>query len=98
MPALLLSMDLIFAPLVLLAGSATAELPVSRSNGPRAGARASVSARIIRGESVRFEAPDPRARSLPIGSDSNSLVLPKARDRKSANIGGETQQILIEFY
>lgn len=98
MPALLLSMDVLLAPVILLAGAAGAEITAGRSTGPRAGARATASARIIRGEAVAFESADPIYRALRNRRDDLSLILPKARDRKAVKTGQDRQQVLIEFY
>lgn len=98
MPAFLLPMDILIAPMLLLAGSAAAELPAGSGTGSRAGARATVSARIIRGEAVAFDSPDSVPRSRRSVRDSRSLILPKARDRKALKAGPKTQQILIEFF
>ncbi|MEL6874590.1 MAG: hypothetical protein AAGM33_03855 [Pseudomonadota bacterium] len=98
MPAFLLPMDILIAPMILLAGTAAADLPAGGSAGPRAGARATVSARIIRGESVAFESSESISRAVRTRRDDRSLVLPKARDRKTKKARLQSQQILVEFY
>ncbi len=98
MPALLMSMDVLLAPMILLASTAGADASAGVSAGPRAGARATVSARIIRGEAVALESSDPIYRALRNSRDDLILILPKARDRKAAKTGQDPAQVLIEFY
>ena len=93
MPAFMNIMESLILPLMLLAGSGVAESP----SVPVVKSQATASARIIRGEEIRFGS---FARSLSENNEiqGESHVLPLARSHRSASQKDSHELFLVEFY
>lgn len=94
MLALLSTMDALIIPFALLAAPLASDLPAK----PKAHSTAVVSARIIRGEAIRFEDRENLSVLSQVNEDNPRLLLP--RERVRSRIAGKNSQdsVLVEFY
>ena len=94
MPAFVIPMESLILPLMLLAGTEAAEtvsVPVARS-------QATATARIIRGEQIRFGSSAEASPENGAAGNEASHVLPLARSNRSAQQKDSGELHLVEFY